>query len=237
MTGTLINVLTVVAGGAIGLLVGNRLPERFRSLVISGLGLATFGLGVQMFLKTQNALIVIGSVLIGALLGEWWGIEKGLIAIGKWFEDKFNRINGNHQEGADSRFVGAFVTTSVLYCVGPMAILGSIQNGLTGDYQILAVKSMLDGFSSIMFASSLGVGVIFSAAPVLLYQGAIALLASQVQSIITEAMMNEMTAVGGILIMGIAVSSLLEIKKIRVENMLPALAAAPIIVAIAALFS
>jgi uncharacterized membrane protein YqgA involved in biofilm formation len=236
MTGTLINVLTVIVGGTIGMLIGNRLPERFRGLVISGLGLVTFGLGVQMFLKTQNALIVVGSVLVGALLGEWWGIEKGLIAVGKWFEDKFNRMNGNRKEGGDSRFVGAFVTTSVLYCVGPMAILGSIQDGLTGDYQVLAVKSMLDGFSAIMFASSLGAGVIFSAAPVLLYQGAIALLASQVQSIITEAMMNEMTAVGGILIMGIAISSLLEIKQIKVENMLPALAAAPIIVAIAALF-
>ena len=130
-----------------------------------------------------------------------------------------------------------FLTASLVFCVGPMTILGSIQDGLTGDYKLLAIKAVLDGFAALAFASSLGVGVLFSTLVILLYQGGLSLLAAQAQALITPAMMSEMTAVGGVLLLGIAISSLLEIKPIRVGNFLPALLIAPLIVAILTLFN
>jgi hypothetical protein len=131
-----------------------------------------------------------------------------------------------------SRFIRGFLTASLVFCVGPMTILGSIQDGLTGDYSLLAIKAVLDGFAALAFASTLGVGVLFSALVILVYQGGISLLASQAQALISPAMMTEMTAVGGVLLLGIAVSSLLELKAIRVGNFLPALLIGPIIVAL-----
>ena len=139
-------------------------------------------------------------------------------------------------ESASSKFVRGFLTATLLFCVGPLTILGSIQDGLTGDYKLLAVKSVLDGFASLAFASTLGLGVLFSALVILVYQGGISLLAAQLNSIITPAMMTEMTAAGGVILIGLAVSSLLEIKKIRVGNFLPALAIAPLLVWILSLF-
>ena len=132
--------------------------------------------------------------------------------------------------GASSRFVRGFMVASLLFCIGPMAILGSIQDGLTGDYNLLAVKSTLDGFASIAFASTLGIGVMFSSVIILVYQGGISLMAGQLNAIVTDPMMAEMTATGGVILMGVAFSNLLEIKKIRVGNFLPALAVAPLIV-------
>src|SRR5450756_1427448 len=151
------------------------------------------GLGLQMFLKTQNSLVVVGSLLIGAILGEWWQIEEGLRSVGGWLE---KRVSGGQTAG-EALFVRGFLAASLVFCVGPMAILGSIQDGLTGNFQVLAVKSILDAFIAMAFASTLGLGVIFSALAVLIYQGAITLLAAQVQSIVTPAMMNEMSATGG----------------------------------------
>lgn len=225
MTGTLLNILAVLVGGALGLLFGARLPERLKSTVISGLGLFTAVIGIQMFLKTENPLIVLGALLAGALLGEWWKLEDGLAWLGGWLESRFMGASGG-----SNRFIRGFMTASLLFCVGPMAILGSIQDGLTGDYNLLAVKSVLDGFAALAFASTLGVGVLFSALVILVYQGGISLLAAQLNAIVTPSMMNEMTAVGGVILLGLAVSSLLEIKKIRTGNFLPALAIAPLIV-------
>ncbi|HEX2981753.1 MAG TPA: DUF554 domain-containing protein, partial [Anaerolineaceae bacterium] len=161
-------------------------------------------------------------------------IEEGLAKIGQALETRFMHKDG--EEAGDSRFIRGFVTASLLFCVGPVAILGSIQDGLTGNIQTLAVKSVLDGFAALAFASTLGVGVLFSAAPILVYQGAISLLASHVNALVTPAMMTEMTAVGGVILAGIAISSILEIKKIRVGSFLPALFIAPLIVAIMELF-
>jgi uncharacterized protein len=235
MTGTFINVVTILLGGAIGLIFGSRIPERYKNTVIAGMGLFTIAMGLQMFLKSNNQLVVLGALLIGALLGEWIGIEDGLQAFGQTLEKRFSReaepVNQTQPKpGSNSRFVRGFMVSSLLFCIGPMAILGSIQDGLTGDYKLLAVKSTLDGFAAIAFASTLGVGVLFSSLIILVYQGGISLLAGQLNSIVTDPMMAEMTATGGVILMGVAINNLLEIKKIRVGNFLPALAAAPLIV-------
>jgi uncharacterized protein len=231
MIGTLLNMLTVLIGGTIGLLVGARLPERVRQTVIAGLGLFTAAIGFQIFLDSKNPIIVLTSLLVGGILGEWLRIEDGLRNLGGFFERKFMK-NPQNQQG--SRFIHGFLTASLVFCVGPMTILGAIQDGLTGDYSLLAIKSVLDGFAAMAFASSLGVGVLFSIVVIFAYQGGISLLAAQAQALTTPAMMNEMNAAGGVLLIGIAISSLLEIKSIRVGNFLPALLIAPLIVAILA---
>jgi len=208
MTGTIFNVITIIVGGGLGVFLGKRFPVRLRETVMSCLGLFTFAYGIL-------------------LLGEWKQIEKGLENVGGWLEKRFNQ-----SDDADSqaRFIRGFLTASLLFCIGPIAILGSIQDGLTGDYSLLAIKSILDGFAALAFASSLGIGVIFSSLSILVYQGAITLTAAQAQAFITPQMMNEMTAVGGIILLALALSSLLELIKIRAGNYLPALFAAPFIV-------
>jgi len=242
VTGTIINILTVLVGGILGLIFGARLPERVRQTVIAGLGLFTAAIGIQMFLKTENPIIVLGSLLVGGLLGEWWGIEDGLRRFGAFLEKRFTRQNmvGEVSMGEvnpqGSRFIRGFLTASLVFCVGPMTILGSIQDGLAGDYSLLAIKSVLDGFAALAFASTLGLGVLFSTLVILFYQGGISLLAAQAQALVTPEMMAEMTTVGGVLLLGISVSSLLELKPIRVGNFLPALIIAPIIVALLKFF-
>jgi len=232
MTGTLLNIATVLIGGIIGLIFAARIPDKLKETVIAGMGLFTAAMGLQMFLKTENPLIVLGSLLIGTLLGEWWRIEDGLQNLGRLLEQRFSK----ESEDGSNKFVRGFLTASLLFCVGPMTILGSIQDGLTGDYNLLAVKSVLDGFAAMAFTSTLGVGVVFSTLIILVYQGGISLLAAQLNAIVTPSMMNELTATGGVVLIGLAISSLLEIKKIRVGNMLPALAIAPLIVWILGLF-
>jgi len=227
MTGTIINIITVLVGGALGLLLGNRLPEQLKSTVVAGLGLFTLGYGIISFGGSHNQLVVLGAILVGALLGEWWQIETGLRRLGGWLEAHFAR--GSAGDG-DNRFVRGFLTASLVFCVGPMAILGSIEDGLTGNYQTLAVKSVLDGFGALAFASTLGVGVLFSSLIILVYQGGISLLAAQAQTAITPDMMTEMTAAGGIVLLAIAIGSLLEIRPIRSANFLPALIIAPLLV-------
>ena len=233
MTGTIINVAAILIGSTIGLLFGARIPERFKDTVIAGMGLFTAVMGIQMFFKSENQLIVLGAMIIGTLIGEWLGLEDGLQRIGLSLEKRFSR---DTESGSGSRFVRGFMVSSLLFCIGPMAILGSIQDGLTGDFNLLAVKSTLDGFASVAFASTLGIGVMFSSVMILIYQGGISLLAGLLSSIISNPMMNEMTATGGVILVGLGISNLLEIKKIRVGNFLPALAIAPLIVWILAKF-
>lgn len=232
MTGTFLNIATVVLGSILGLIFGARIPDKLKETVVAGMGLFTAAMGMQMFLSTENPLIVLGALLIGALLGEWWRIEEGLHRLGEFLEQHFSR----EEDDGSNKFVRGFLTASLLFCVGPMTILGSIQDGLTGDYNLLAVKSVLDGFASIAFASTLGIGVAFSAIIILVYQGGISLLAGQLNALVTPSMMNELTATGGVILIGLALSSLLEIKKIRVGNMLPGLAVAPLIVWVISLF-
>ncbi len=228
MIGTLINVGTIVLGSIIGVLIGTRMNEKLRATIVAGLGLFTFGYGLITFIETTNPLVPLGGLLIGALLGEWWKVEEGLGKVGFFLRDKF--IKHSADEGQQARFVEGFVTASLVFVIGPIAILGSIQDGLTGNFEMLAIKAILDGFASIAFASSLGIGVAFSALSILTYQGAITLLAGFFSHFFSTAMMNEMTAVGGLILMAIAISSLLEIKKIRTGSFLPALLITPLVV-------
>jgi uncharacterized protein len=222
MIGTAINVTAVVAGSVIGAAVGTRLTDRMRTTVLQGLGLVTTVIGLQMALQTKNILVVLGAVLVGGIVGELLRIGDGLERLGRFFQALLTR-------GGSNRFSEGFVTASLLFCIGPMAILGSLQDGLTGDYQLLAVKSILDGFASIAFAASLGWGVGCAAISVLVYQGAVTLLARVLEKLLTEPMVLEMTATGGILIIGIGIK-LLNIKDIRLASFLPALILAPVTV-------
>jgi len=240
MIGTVINIITVAIGSTLGIFFGARLPERMRTTVVAGLGLFTAAYGIKTFLVTQNSIIALGSLLVGGVLGEWWRIEDGLNNLGGWLEERFIGSRNKLEEASATqtesssreRFMQGFLTASLVFCIGPLTILGSIKDGLTGDYSDLAIKSVLDGFASLAFASTMGIGVLFSVLTILVVQGGISLLAAQAKAIISTAMMNEMTAVGGLLLVGLSISSLLEIKKIRVGNFLPALVLAPIIVAI-----
>jgi len=233
MTGTLINAAAILVGGAAGLLARKGIPERYQKIILSGLGLFTLGIGIDLFMDGEQSLVILASVLVGSLLGEWWQIEARLAHLGERIEKLYNRANG---KAGDDTFVRGFVSASLLFCIGPMAILGSIQDGLSGDYKLLLIKSVMDGFATLALSTSLGVGVIFSVLSVLVYQGAISLLAAQMQTILTAAMINELNAVGGILLLGLAISTLLEIRQIKVGNMMPALILAPVFVAIAAMF-
>ena len=226
MTGTIINFFTIIAGGFLGLFLGNRFSEKIRLTIMNGLGLFTMLYGIRLFTETKNAMVVLISLVIGILIGEWVGIEDRLSNLGIWLEKKFNKA-----KNADSnQFIKGFLTTSLLYCIGPMAILGSIQDGLTGDFNTLAIKAIIDGISAIAFASSLGIGVLFSSVIVFIYQGIITLLAAQLQFILTDVMLFEVNALGGIMLVGLAISNLLEIKRIRVANFLPGFIIIPLIV-------
>lgn len=227
MTGTVINITTILIGGLIGLFFGSRLPEKIRQTVVAVIGLFTLALGIKMFFESENIIIVLISLLIGSVVGEAVRIEDGLTQAGVWLEKKF--IKNSSSNSSSSRFVKGFFTASLVFTIGPMAFLGSIQDGLTGDYELLAVKSVLDGFASIAFASTLGIGVLFSALVIFIYQGTLTLLANQVQSLVSLSMIQEITAVGGVILVGLAISSLLEIKPIRIGNALPALLITPLI--------
>ena len=227
MTGTLINVATVIAGGTLGALLGEKLPPRIRQIVMQGVGLVTLAVGMSMAITTDNFLLVLLSVVIGGILGEWWRLEERLDRTAKWLEAKATRFPFL----ARGEFTKGFVTASLVFCVGPMTILGSFQDGLSGDYTLLAIKSVLDGFSALAFAASMGMGATFSAITVLVYQGVLTLGASLFQNVLTDAIVTEMTATGGVIILGIGLL-LLEIKRVRVANFLPALAIVPLLVAL-----
>jgi uncharacterized membrane protein YqgA involved in biofilm formation len=228
MTGTILNVLAILLGGGAGLLFGAKLPDRIRESSLWAIALFVIAFGVKMTLQSQNALISIGSVLLGGLLGEWWRIDAAVTRAGHWLEA---RVARNTTAEGTARFVRGFVSASLLFCVGPMAILGAVDDGLRGNVQILAVKSLLDGVAAVAFSASLGPGVLFSALPLLIYQGGISLLAAQAQVALTPAMTAELTAAGGLMVMGVGVA-MLELRPIRVANYVPALVIAPLVAAI-----
>lgn len=251
MIGTLLNVSTVLVGGSIGAVVGERLPEKVRQTVMQAIGLMTLLIGLQMALGTRSAIIVLGSVVLGAVVGEVIRIDDGLTAFGDWVErtvygltstqssvhspqsSNDGAVPAQAEEGDvrnGSLFSKGFVTASLIFCVGPMTILGSFQDGLTGVYSTLAVKSVLDGFTALALASSLGWGVVFSSGIVLLYQGALTFGATWAKPFLSDPVVAEMTAAGGLLIVGIGLN-ILGIVRIRVANMLPALVFAPVLTA------
>jgi uncharacterized protein len=229
--GTIVNAAAIVIGGLLGILLPG-IPENVKRTVMQGLGLAIAVLGLSMALKTDNLLIMIVSLVAGGLLGEWMQVEQRLERVGHWLERKsgtLTRLGGPSR----SRISEGFVTSTLVYCVGAMAILGSIDSGLRHDHMILYTKSLLDGFSSIIFASTLGVGVLFSSVPVFVYQGCIAIGASVITLLVGDDMLNamikEVSAVGGVLIIGIGLN-VLEIKRIHVGNLLPSLLVAALLI-------
>jgi len=220
--GTIVNVIAVLLGSGIGLAVGNRLPPRLQQIITTGLGLSTLLIGMQMALQVQSMLVVIASLVVGGMVGELLGIETGLERAAEW-------LKGWARSGSGT-FVAGYVTASLVFCVGPMTIVGSIQEGISGDAQIIYTKSLLDGAASVAFASSLGVGVSFAAITVLVIQGALTLLGTQLAFLLRPEMLNELTATGGLLIVAIGLL-LLEVKRLRVANLLPALVMAVLLTA------
>lgn len=220
MLGTLLNASTVIIGSLIGLIIRSKLPKRITKTAFQGVGLFTIILGIMMAIKTTNLLIMICSIVIGSIIGELIDIDKWINNFGEWLKNKFKTKNQKFSEG--------LVTAFLLYCMGSMTILGAIEEGLGGVPNLLVAKSILDGFSSIVLAATLGFGVIFSSIPLLIYQGGLTLLASNIQNSLTDIIVNEITAVGGIILLGLGIS-LLEIKKIKVINMIPSMIIAGIL--------
>jgi uncharacterized protein len=214
MLGTIVNCLAIIAGSLVGLLFKNGIPDRYNQTVMQAVGLAVLLVGLKTAIVSDDLLVIIISLAMGALLGEWIGIEDRLERLGNFLEKKFSKGSGGFAQG--------FVTASLIYCVGSMAIVGSLESGLSGNHATLFAKSCLDGIVSIILSSSLGLGVLFSAVPVLLYQGSITLLASVLKPLLVPAVIAQMSGVGGLLILGIGMNMLRE-KKIKVGNMLPAI--------------
>ena len=214
MFGTVVNVMSIIAGGLIGLLFRGGISEKYNRTMMHAIGLAVVLIGVKTALKTDALLIVILSLAIGGILGELLRIEDRLEQLGNWIGNRLSKDGKGISQG--------FVSASLLYCVGAMAIVGSMESGLSGNHQTLYAKSILDGISSILFASTLGIGVIFSAASVFVYQGLITLTAAFLGQFLLPDVVSQMSAIGGLLIFAIGIG-LLEIKKIKVGNILPAI--------------
>ena len=233
MAGTVLNVIAVLIGGTMGTLLGNRIPRKVRETVMYGLGLMVLVIGVIMASSTGNVLIPLFSVMIGGILGELMRIDDGLNWLGAQAEARWGGPLGQGRVPGWS-VTRAFVTSSLIFCVGPMTILGSIQDGLLGDFELLAIKSALDGFAAIAFAASLGPGVLLSVGTVAFVQGGLSALAMGVGSGLGEVSREtpwvvELTATGGVIILGIGLT-LLELRRIRVANLLPSIAIAPLLV-------
>ena len=214
MLGTLVNAGAIAAGGAVGLLLRGGISSRYSTTVMQAMSLAVLLIGLSNALKTNQVLLLILCLAVGSILGESMRIEDRMEEAGNWFQKRFS-VGG---EG----FSRGFVTTSLLFCVGALAIVGSLESGLAGDHRTLFAKSLIDGIASVVFASTLGLGVLFSSVSVLIYQGAITLSASLISKFLTAEVINEMSAVGGLLIAAVG-CNMLEIKRIRVGNMLPAI--------------
>jgi uncharacterized protein len=229
--GTIVNAAAILAGGGAGVLLKNGLPEKYKSTVMQGIGLSVMFIGISGTLQgifnitkgntidRQYIMTMIFSLVIGGFIGEFLDIEQKLDNLGQWFQNKFTSKSLN---SSNSNFATGFVTASLVYCVGAMAIVGSLEDGLTGNTATLFAKSILDGVSAIIFAATMGNGVAFSAIPVFLYQGAITLLAGFIKPWLTDVVISQMSLTGSVLIFAIG-SNLLEFKRIKVGNLLPAI--------------
>ena len=214
MLGTIVNTLSIIIGSLVGLLFKGSIPEKYSQTIMHAIGLAVILIGLKTALKTDAILMVIISLVVGSLLGELLRIEDRLDKLGNWIGRRLSKDSEGISKG--------FVNASLLYCVGAMAIIGSMESGLTGNHQTLFAKSMLDGIGSILFASTMGIGVLFSSVSVFVYQGLITVTAASVKPFLLPGVVSQMSAVGGLLIVAIGLG-LLEIKKIKIGNMLPAI--------------
>ncbi len=214
MLGTIVNCLTIIGGSLIGILFRNGIPEKYNHTVMQAIGLSVILIGLKSALGCNDLLIIIISLALGSLLGEWIGIEAYLNRLGNFLETKFSKTS--------TSFSAGFVTASLIYCVGSMAIVGSLESGLTGNHATLFAKATLDGIVSIILSSSLGIGVMFSTVPVFVYQGAITLAAGLLKPLLIPAVVSQMSATGGLLILALGLNMIRE-KKLKVGNMLPAI--------------
>lgn len=221
MLGTIINTIAVITGSVIGLIIHSRMPRRITERVFQAIGLFTIFLGIHMATKTDNFLIMIFSMVIGTILGEWIDIDKAFNRFSEWLKKRLKTKN-------TSTFSEGFVTAFLLFCMGSLTILGAFEEGLGDEPNLLMAKSVLDGFSSIALAASLGIGVLFSAIPLLLYQGGLTLFASSLADYLTDPVINELTAVGGLLLLGLGLN-ILKIAKLKILNMIPALVIAVVL--------
>ncbi len=217
ITGTIINIATVLLGSLIGILFRSKLPERFIKIVFQGIGLFTLVLGVSMALKSSHLLVMVFSLIIGGILGEMLRLETRVENIANQLKNKFKL--------GSERFSEGMVTAFLLYCMGSMTILGAIEEGLGNGFDLLLTKSIMDGFASIALASAFGTGVAFSVVPLFIYQGGLTVLTAFLGDYFSDVITNDMTAVGGVLLVGLGIN-ILEIKKIKVLNLLPAILAA-----------
>jgi len=220
MLGTIINAVAVIIGSIIGLILHKKLPEKLTKTAFHGVGLFTIILGIIMAIKINNLLIMIFSIVFGSIIGE-------IIDIDKWINNFGERLKKIFK-GKNDRFAEGFITAFLLYCMGSMTILGAIEEGLGGIPNLLVAKSILDGFSSIILSAAMGIGVLFSFIPLLIFQGCLTILASSLQDVFTNLIINELSAVGGILLLGLGIT-ILDIKKIKILNMLPSLIIAVIL--------
>ncbi len=214
MLGTIVNAAAIIIGALFGIIIKKGIKESYKDTIMDGIGLSVILIGIMGGIEAQNIILVIASIVIGSIIGEALDIDKGLSRLGLSMEKRFGK--------GDSNFSKGFVTASLVYCIGAMAIVGSLESGLSGNHETLFAKSILDGITAILFASSLGIGVAFSAMPVFVYQGTITLFANLIKDYLTPEAVNEMSAVGGLLILSIGIN-LMGIKKIKVANMLPAI--------------
>jgi len=231
MLGTIVNVIAIICGSLLGLLFRKGIPDNYKEIIMSGIGLSVILIGVKSALSSDQLLIVIFSVIIGAGIGEFLKIEAKLESLGSYFESRLASKSSD-----TGSFARGFVTASLVFCVGSMAIVGALESGLTGNHQTLFAKSILDGVTSLIFASSLGIGVLFSGVAVFLYQGAITLTAVFMKNLLVAETISQMTSVGGLLILAIGLN-LLGITKIRVGNLLPGIFLPLLYFAICTLFA
>jgi hypothetical protein len=226
--GTIVNVAAILAGSLLGVALKKNIKPQYQKSVTQALGLVVGVMGIEMALQSSNILIVVVSLVIGVILGEMLNIDGKLNMFGAYLAKIMGKSkNGAPREG-ESPFIKGFVTASLIYCIGAMAVIGSIQEGLTGDASVLYVKALLDGIISLALASSMGIGVALSGLSVFLYQGSITVLAGVLAPLFSEGVINELTATGGILIVGVSIL-MLEVFKIRLANWLPAIPVAIII--------
>jgi uncharacterized membrane protein YqgA involved in biofilm formation len=221
--GTLINTLTVLAGGGLGLLIGDKIPDRVRVIIVQVIGLVTLAIGLRDVMNTDNMVFPLVGMVIGAILGEFLKIEDRLALLGDLLRRKFAKNAG------ESKFVNGFVTATLLFCIGPLTILGAIEDASGKTPQLYIIKGTLDGFMSVIFGAIHGVGVLFSAVSVFVVQGTLTLFGTQLDSLLNDRMRIELFATGGIAVMAIGLN-LLDIKKIRLGSLLPGLIVTPLLV-------